>query len=197
MSENDIVDTGIPLPRIADVKPVPPSTLIVIWAAGRRAGLVDRVDVAPIINTYKILRPLRKNDELFNTAHLEDGGDVIAWNGTDLELSAEVIESLAEQTMTPAQFVAFMKRNNLTEEAVAAILDYSRRQIGYFKTTGPIPRVVALACVGYEKEMSVKSIKAAEANALSAIEKLIAGEITVKYEPQDQAYLPRPKIKVA
>jgi hypothetical protein len=153
MSANDIedvIDTGIPLPRISNVRAAAPATLIVTWAEGRRAGQVDRIDIAPIINTYKIFRPLRKNQKLFKTAHLTDDGDVVTWAGDDLELSAEAIESVAEQIMTPTEFVAFMKRNKLTEEAIASILDYSRRQIGYFKTTGPIPRVVALACKGYE-----------------------------------------------
>jgi hypothetical protein len=53
-----------------------------------------------------------------------------------------------------------MKGNNLTEEAVAAIFDYSRRQIDYYKTTGPTPRVVALACRGFEAEKQVGAAKA-------------------------------------
>ena len=85
---------------------------------------------------------MRKNKKLFEAAHLANEGDVVAWDEADLELPAEAIEAIAEQTMTPEEFVAFMKRNNLTEEAIASILDHSRRQIGYFKTTGPIPRGV-------------------------------------------------------
>jgi hypothetical protein len=152
MTANDIEDTGVPLPLIGHVRTTAPSTLIVTWSEGRRAGQVDRIDVAPIIRTYKIFRPLRNNPKLFETAHIADDGNAVAWDGPELELSAEAIEDLAEQTMTPADFVAFMTRNHLTEEAIAAILDYSRRQIGYFKKTGPIPRVVALACKGYEAE---------------------------------------------
>lgn len=185
MSANDIVDTGIPLPLMADVRTASPLTLIVTWMEGSRAGQVDRIDLTPIINTYKIFRPLRKNDALFKTAHLIDDGNAVAWDMTDLELSAEAIESLAEQTMTPKDFVAFMDRNNLTEAAIAAILDYSRRQIGYFKTTGPIPRVVALACKGYEQE----KVDEATANLVK--------ELTVTYDTPDQQPFPRPKVKVA
>jgi hypothetical protein len=144
-------DTGILLPRIANVDALPPHTLVVTWADGRHAGEVTRIDVAPIVNTYKIFRPLRKNEALFETARVSEDGDSVVWNGNeDLELSAEALEDLAEQTMTPQDFVAFMDRNNLTEEAAATVLGYGRRQIGYFKTSGPIPRVVALACRGYE-----------------------------------------------
>jgi hypothetical protein len=184
MSANDIEDTGVPLPRISHIRPQAPSTLIVTWAEGRRAGQVDVVDIAPIIATYKIFRPLRKNENLFETAHLSDDGDVIAWNGADLELAAEAIETIAEQTMVPTQFVAFMQRHNLTEKAAAAILGYGRRQIGYFKTTGPIPRVVALACKGYEQEKINE--------AMDAIEK----DLSVSYEPQDFQPLPKPKVRV-
>jgi len=152
MSANDIVDTGIPLPRIGHVQAAAPLTLVVSWTEGSRAGRVDRIDLAPIINSFKIFRPLRKNEALFDTACLGDDGDTVVWDGPDLEMSAETIELLAEQTMSPDDFCAFLKRNDLTQDAAASILGYSRRQIGYFTTTGPIPRVVALACKGYESE---------------------------------------------
>jgi hypothetical protein len=41
-----------------------------------------------------------------------------------------------------------MKGNNLTEEAVAAIFDYSRRQIDYYKTTGPTRGLLRWPAVG-------------------------------------------------
>lgn len=152
MNANEIEDTGVPLPRIGEIRALAPLDVCVTWASGARAGRTEVIDLAPIILTYKIFRPLRKNETLFRTARLIEDGDVVAWDGEDLELSAEAIESLAQSTMAPEDFVAFMARNHLTQEAVAAILGYSRRQIGYYTTTGPIPRVVALACKGYEAE---------------------------------------------
>ena len=151
MSANSIEDTGIPLPRISHVDTQTPSTLIVTWVDGKRAGQVDPIDISPIINTYKVFHTLRKNDALFESVRLVDDGDAVAWgDNEDLEISAEALEDLAEQSMTPQDFVAFMKRYDLTEEGAAANLGYSRRQIGYFKCSGPIRRVVALACKGYE-----------------------------------------------
>ena len=185
MSANDIVDTGIPLPRISEVLALAPFTVRVTWAEGSRAGRSEVVNLGPIINTYKIFRPLRKDVGLFYTVRVIEDGDAIAWNGNDLELSSQAVETLAEQAMSPGDFVGFMDRNNMTEEAVAAILGYSRRQIGYFKTVGPIPRVVALACKGYEKEQ----IDAATAELVK--------RLSIKYESQEQKSLPRPKIKVA
>ena len=92
---------------------------------------------------------------------------------------------LAEQSMSPQDFVGFMKRNELTQEAAAAILGYSRRQIGYFTTTGPIPRVVALACKGYEKEKIDEAVNN------------LVKDLTVTYDHHEQQPLPRPKVKVA
>jgi hypothetical protein len=152
MSANDVVDTGVPLPRMAEVRTAGPLTLMVTWAEGARAGRTDRVDLAPVIDTLKIFRPLRRNEALFATVRLGDQGDTVVWAGDNLEMHAETVELLAEQAMSPQDFIAFLKRNRLTQEAAAAILGYSRRQIGYFTTTGPIPRVVALACKGYEAE---------------------------------------------
>jgi hypothetical protein len=59
-------------------------------------------------------------------------------------------ETLAEQSMTPDGFARFLTRNRLTHEGAAALLGRSRRQIEYYLKRGPIPRVVALACFGYE-----------------------------------------------
>ena len=154
MSADEIVETGIALPRIAEVRAVAPLTLLVTWAEGARAGRTDRVDLAPVVETFRIFRPLRKNEALFATARLGDDGDTVVWAGDNLEMHAETIKLLAEQTMSPQDFVAFLKRNRLTQDAAAAILGYSRRQIGYFTTAGPIPRVVALARKGYEAEQA-------------------------------------------
>jgi hypothetical protein len=84
---NDTVNTGVPLPRISQIELADvPNTLVVAWAEGERAGRRDHVDLSPIINTYKIFRPLRNDDALFKTARLIEDGDVVAWNGADLEI---------------------------------------------------------------------------------------------------------------
>ncbi|MCI0467807.1 MAG: hypothetical protein L0Y57_12505 [Beijerinckiaceae bacterium] len=146
----EFIDTGAPLDRIAAIRVVGPSTLEIKWAEGARAGRTDVVDLTPLIGGYKVYRPLRGNPELFARARLIEDGDVVAWDGTDLEMTAELIETLAEQAMTPEDFARFLAKNSLTHEAAAALLGRSRRQIAYYLTRGPIPRIVALACFGYE-----------------------------------------------
>lgn len=149
-SATEIDDTGVPLPRMSQIQALPNFCLSVTWAEGSRAGAADVVNLAPVINSYKFYRPLRKNEELFRTVHLVDDGNAIAWGDGTIDMSAELIEDIADQTMRPQDFAKFLERNKLTQEAAAALLGYSRRQIGYYLSTGPIPRVVALACYGYE-----------------------------------------------
>jgi hypothetical protein len=94
--------------------------------------------------------------------------------------------------MTPQDFIAFMERYDLTEEAVAAVLGYSRRQIGYFKTAGPIPRVVALACKGYAYTKLEENRGQFEEAA-----RRLAAQIQVHYDLQEPPAFPKAKVKVA
>ena len=150
MSANEIENTGIPLPRISEIRPLPDFRLAIAWVEGSRRGRTDLVDLAPVIYTYKLYRPLRNNEELFQTARLVDDGNGVAWGDGRIDMPAELVEEIANETMTPQDFANFLERNGLTQEAAAALLGYSRRQIGNFVSVGPIPRVVALACHGYE-----------------------------------------------
>jgi hypothetical protein len=149
-TDERVLDTSAPLARIARIRVVGPMTVEVNWAEGTRAGRTDMLDLTPLIGSYKVYRPLRSNAGLFATAHLIEDGDVVAWDGADLEMTADLIEMLARQAMTPEDLAHFLARNNLTHEAAAALLGRSRRQIEYYLQRGPIPRVVALACFGYE-----------------------------------------------
>jgi len=150
MSENDVFDSGIELPRMASVQPFPDYVLRVKWAGGPRAGRDDLVDVSPAVFSYKVYRPLR-DERLFLTAAIAEDGDAVAWGGVeDLVMSADTIQSLAQESWTPKEFVDFLTRNRLTQESAAALLGRSRRQIANYVKTGPIPRVVALACYGFE-----------------------------------------------
>lgn len=144
------VTSGQPMARIGRIDVAGPLSLRVTWAEGARAGTTDLVDLAPVVGSYRIYRPLRDNPELFASARIVEDGYVLAWDGKDLEMTAEVVEQCARETMSPADFADFLKRNSLTQEAAAALLGRSRRQIGYYLKPGPVPRIVALACFGYE-----------------------------------------------
>jgi hypothetical protein len=52
--------------------------------------------------------------------------------------------------MSADDFSAFLARNKLTHQGAASALGRSRRQIEYYLSKGVIPRIIALACFGYE-----------------------------------------------
>lgn len=149
MSGNEVIDSGIAMPRLAMMEALASYTLRVVWAEGPRAGREDLVDLRPAIFSYKVYRPLR-DEAVFLKSTLVDDGNAVAWDGDDLVMSADTIHSLAEEGMSPPDFAAFLARNRLTQEAAAALLGRSRRQIANYSSIGPVPRVVALACYGYE-----------------------------------------------
>jgi hypothetical protein len=122
--------------------------VLVTWGAGPRSGKTEQLDLSPILNSMKFFRPLRNDPALFATVRPVDYGTAVAWgDDEDMDLSAGAILRLAEETMGPEDLRAFIAAQGLTETSLAAILDYSRRQIvGFINEGRPIPRVVALAC---------------------------------------------------
>jgi hypothetical protein len=153
MSETDdfIFGSEAPMPRLGGVQVVDGSSIRVNWTEGRRAGRTEAIDLSPILETFKFYGPLRKNKKLFATAHLTDDGDAVAWgNDHSIDMPATSIERLAEEAMTASDFAAFLERNSLTHQGAATALGRSRRQIEYYLNMGLIPRVIALACFGYE-----------------------------------------------
>jgi hypothetical protein len=150
MTENEFIDSGIPSPRISNIRIGPNYHLEVTWAAGERVGRTDYVDLSPAINSYKVYRPLRNNKSLFATARLIDDGYAVEWGTHEIDMSADTLEILATESISPAEFADFLRRNNLTQQAAGTMLGRSRRQIGYYLNPGPVPRIVALACIGYE-----------------------------------------------
>ncbi|HEV2956612.1 MAG TPA: hypothetical protein VGX95_10880 [Xanthobacteraceae bacterium] len=152
MSATERIDSGVPMPLIAAVRPVDAENRLVevTWAEGNRRGRTDVVDLSPLIETHRFYRPLRNDPALFDTIHIVDNGEAVGWGDDAVDMSADSIERLAGETMTAEDFRAFLARNNLTQEAAAAILGRSRRRIAAYANEGGIPRIVALACRGYE-----------------------------------------------
>src|ERR1051326_1100736 len=152
MGATERVDSGIPMPLIGSICPVDAENRLVegTWAEGNRLGRTEVVDLSPLIDTHRFYRPLRNDTALFDTVHVVDNGEAVAWGDDAVDMSADSIERLAMETMTAEDFRAFLARNNLTQEAAAAILGRSRRPIAAYVNEGGIPRIVALACRGYE-----------------------------------------------
>jgi hypothetical protein len=124
--------------------------IAVTWRAGSRSGREDVVCLSPLIDTLKFYAPIRKNSEIFETVHIVDDGYAIAWGNDSIDMSAASVERLAEEAMTGKDFYDFMKRNALTHQAAAAALGRSKRQIENYVQYEMLPRMVVLACIGYE-----------------------------------------------
>ena len=86
---------GEPLARIAKIRVIGEMRFVVEWAEGPRANKSNEIDLTPFIDGYKFYRPLRGNPALFATAHLIDDGYAVAWGDGKVDMSAEMIESLA------------------------------------------------------------------------------------------------------
>lgn len=153
MSASDLVEAGPPLPRLQEARPLEPYRLRVLWSAGRRIGREEEVDLAPVIQSHRYFRPLRSAPQGFARLRLEDEGATLVWEEGGLEMASATVERLAEEGMDAAAFAAFLARNRLTYDAAAAVLGLSRRQVAYYAAAEkPVPRLVALACRGYEAQ---------------------------------------------
>ena len=147
MSETDLISVGQPLPLIADIAAADLYSVVITWRSGAREGMVETVDLAPHILTFKLLRPLRDDRELFETVHIAAEGAAIAWGKDDeIDMPATAIERLAEEVMSNDDFAAFLTRNNLSLDAAAGQLGISRRLVAYYAKNRPVPRYIALAC---------------------------------------------------
>ncbi len=153
MNEIDEIVFGAddPMPRIGTVRPIDGSTVLVTWVEGTRAGRTERVNLSPLLESFKVYELLRRNEQLFSKVHVIEDGNAIAWGDDDIiDMSATSIERLTQEAMTADDFAAFLERNNLTQQGAASALGRSRRQIAYYLSKGIIPRIIALACFGYE-----------------------------------------------
>jgi len=137
------------MPVIAAVQALKAPEVSVTWGEGARAGAIETINLAPLIASLKFYRRLRKDRALFATAHVTDDGNAIAWGDGSIDMSATAIQRLAEESMSAVDFKAFLGAHQLTQDAAAAILGRSRRQIANYLATDRIPRVVGLACYGY------------------------------------------------
>ena len=133
MSATDVIRIGDQMPRIDSVSHHGAYEVVVSWASGPRERKADIVDLAPIVLTHKFYRPLRDNAEMLKTVHINDDGAAIAWGADDaIDMAATSIERLAEETMTSADFRAWLERHKFTYDAAAAQLGSA---VGWSRTT--------------------------------------------------------------
>lgn len=138
-------------PLIENVAALPPGQLKIHWSTGEEFT----IDISDWVNRFALLAPL-KNPEIFVLARVGYGGHSVEWP-QDVDLGADQLYQRAKENVgdyLPVEaFNAWMERNHLSLAAAAKALGLSRRMVAYYRTeTRPIPRIVGLACKGWEAE---------------------------------------------
>lgn len=113
------------------------------------------VDLAGILQRHAELAPLR-DPKVFASARVGDHGASVIWaNDDDLELSAGNLRARGVEQAggVSHEFIwNWMARHGLTLDTAAESLGVSRRMLAYYRSGAkPVPRTVALACLGWEK----------------------------------------------
>jgi hypothetical protein len=134
------------------VKALSDGVLDLVYADGRAL----RVDIKPIIKHYPTLRAL-SNPAVFERARLGEWGGSVHWGDDDqLELAADNLRARGiEQAGGYSHEVIWnwMARHQMSLDTAAQALGLSRRMLAYYRSgEKPVPRTVALACLGWETE---------------------------------------------
>lgn len=138
-------------PRVEKVNACPPARLEIAWSTGE----TFTADIADWISRFAVLAPLR-NAELFSKAQVGYGGHSVAWPG-DIDLGADQLyercKIMAGDFIPVKEFLDWMERNRLSLTAAAKALGLSRRMVAYYRSGArPIPKIVGLACKGWEAQ---------------------------------------------
>jgi hypothetical protein len=156
-------------PRIEAVEVVGPTQLRLAWTSGERL----EVDLAEPISRLKALAPLR-DPAAFGRVQVGEWGHSLVWDG-EIDLGADrLYERCKEQAgeFSPGQFDAWIKANRLSLTTAAEALGLSRRMVAHYRTgSRPIPKIVGLACKGWEVQRGL--------NATAAMQRANPGRRTV------------------
>ncbi len=135
---------------LSSVKTTPTASLLLRYAddAQFEVNLVDTITQHPSLERLK-------DPKVFSSAKVGDRGASVIWaNDDDLELAADNLRARAVEQAggVSHEFIwNWMARNDLTLDTAAVALGVSRRMLAYYRSgSKPVPRTVALACLGWE-----------------------------------------------
>lgn len=98
-----------------------------------------------------------RDPAFFSRLKRDDWGHGLDWPG-GIDLGADNLYELCREQAglpTATEFDRWMQRNNLSLAKAAETLGMTRRMIAHYRTgSRPIPKVVGLACKGWEAEQS-------------------------------------------
>jgi len=136
--------------RLESVKPEPGTMLTATYSDGR----VLRVDLADLASRLQTFAPLEDPVE-FATAKVTDFGWTLEWDcGASLD-SDRLIEMALEQAgmVENVNFRRWQDANHLSLTDAANAIGLTRRTVSQYRTGArPVPRIVGLACKGWEAE---------------------------------------------
>lgn len=136
---------------LSSVTATPTTSLLLRYADGEQfeVSLVDTIKHHPALERLK-------DPKVFSSAKVGDHGASVIWaNDDELELAADNLRARAVEQAggVSHEFIwNWMARNDLTLDAAALALGLSRRMLAYYRSgSRPVPRTVALACLGWEE----------------------------------------------
>ena len=110
------------------------------------------VDLSKIIAKHPTIAALA-DPATFERAKVGEWKDIVTWGTDDLELAADNLRARAvEQAggFSHEGIVKWMHQHKLTQMQAAEALGLSRRMLAYYLSgEKPVPRTVALACIGW------------------------------------------------
>lgn len=135
-------------PCITHVIANQPFALEISWSTGERYC----VDVSHVVERFQILAQLA-DPVFFATARVGLWGHSVAWS-EEVDLGADLLYDLCREQAglpTPTGFDQWIKRNHLSLSKAAECLGLSRRMVAHYRSgSKPIPKIVGLACQGWE-----------------------------------------------
>jgi hypothetical protein len=142
-------------PAILAVRVVAPLVLELDWSTKETL----RINLAPVVRKYAAFAPL-KNAATFARVHVDDWGHALEWP-KGLDMGADRLYELGREQAglpTASQFSEWMAQHQLSLTDAAKVLGMTRRMMTYYRTgSRPIPKVVMLACKGWEAENTKRS----------------------------------------
>ena len=139
-------------PNIEMARVLEPGIVELAWSTGEtfNADLTDLPKRNPAF--AKLATPA-----FFKRVKRDEWGHGIGWPG-GLDLGADRLYELCREQAglpTASEFEAWMERNSLSLSGAAESLGMTRRMIAHYRTgSKPIPKVVGLACKGWEARAS-------------------------------------------
>ncbi len=137
---DDIIQVGTPLPRIAEAVPLDGRKVRITWTTGESVT----IDIAPVLHSRRVYIPLRQDDALFRSLRVSAYGNAIEWND-DVDLSAVWLARLPSVLFDNEDFRKAMDALGMTLDGMAEALEVSRRLVADYRKDRPIPRHISLA----------------------------------------------------